>query len=44
LERYYVGVDWADKFHQVWVVDGQGDKVTEKKVVGTVEGQAEFGR
>lgn len=44
MERYYVGVDWADKFHQVWVVDGQGDKVTEKKVVETVEGLAEFGR
>jgi transposase len=44
LERYYLGVDWADEFHQVWVGDVEGKKVMEKKVVENVEGLAEFGR
>jgi transposase len=44
LERYYLGVDWADEFHQVWISDPEGKKVTEKKVVENVEGLAEFGR
>ncbi len=44
MERYYLGVDWADEFHQVWVSDPEGKKVTEKKVVENVEGLAEFGR
>jgi transposase len=44
LERYYLGVDWADEFHQVWVSDPQGQKVAEKKVAETVEGLSEFGR
>ena len=44
MERYHWGVDWADKFHQIWVSDGQGQKITEKKVGETVEELAEFGR
>jgi transposase len=44
LERYYLGVDWADKFHQVWVSDEQGSKVAEKKLGDTVEDLATFGR
>ena len=44
MERYHLGVDWADKFHQIWVSDGQGQKITEKKVGETVEELAEFGR
>lgn len=44
MERYYLGVDWADKFHQVWVSDTQGQKVAEKKVVENVEGLTEFSR
>jgi transposase len=44
LKRYYLGVDWADKFHQVWVSDAQGQKVAEKKVMENVEGLVEFGR
>jgi transposase len=44
VERYYVGVDWADEFHQVWVSDGDGKKVLEKKVVESAEGLADFGR
>jgi transposase len=44
LERFYLGVDWADQFHQIWVSDFDGKKVLEKKVVENVEGLAEFGR
>ena len=44
MERYYVGVDWADEFHQVWVSDPDGHKVIEKKVVENVEGFSQFGR
>ncbi|HMF49034.1 MAG TPA: hypothetical protein VK603_10335, partial [Candidatus Saccharimonadales bacterium] len=44
LERYYLGVDWADEFHQVRVSDPEGNKVIEKKVVENVEGLTEFGR
>ena len=44
MERYYLGVDWADKFHQVWVSDAQGQKVAENKVVENVEGLGEFSR
>ena len=42
--RYYLGVDWADEFHQVWVSDHQGKKVAEMKVVQNAEGMADFGR
>ena len=34
VKRYYLGVDWADEFHQVWVSDPEGKKVTEMKVDG----------
>jgi transposase len=44
LERYYLGVDWADEFHQVWVSNLEGNKVIEKKVIENVEGFSEFGR
>lgn len=44
MERYYLGVDWSDKFHQVWVSDAQGQKVAEQKVVENVAGLIEFGR
>ena len=44
MERYYLGVDWADKFHQVWVSNSDGKKVIEKKVLENVEGLSEFGR
>ena len=26
--RYYIGVDWADQTHAVWVVDERGTKIT----------------
>ena len=44
MKRYYLGVDWADEFHQVWVSDHQGKKVAEMKVVQNAEGMADFGR
>lgn len=43
MERYYLGVDWGDEFHQVWVSDPQGQKVVEKKVMENVEELAELG-
>jgi hypothetical protein len=44
LKRYYTGVDWADKDHQVYVGDENGTKIAEMKVPETVQGLAEFGR
>lgn len=44
MKRYCLGVDWADKFHQVWVSDPQGQKVAEMKVEQTPKGMSEFGR
>ena len=44
MERYYLGVDWADEFHQVWVCDGEGKKVIEIKLAQKAEAMSEFGR
>lgn len=44
MKRYYVGVDWADEFHQVWVSDPQGKKVAEMKVEQSPKDMSEFGR
>jgi len=44
VKRYYLGVDWSDEFHQVWVSDPEGKKVIEKKVLENVDGLSEFGR
>jgi|SRR6516164_1273706 len=30
--RYYVGVDWADQTHAVWVADERGTKLTARTV------------
>src|SRR5712691_13033135 len=30
--RYYLGVDWADQTHAVWVVDESGAKITARAV------------
>src|SRR5437870_3742356 len=43
LKRYYMGVDWADEFHQVWVSDSQGKKVAEMKIEQSPKGMGEFG-
>src|SRR5437879_6601731 len=42
--RYYLGVDWADQTHAVWVVDERGTKLTARTVPHTAEGLSEWGR
>src|SRR6267143_1807006 len=42
--RDYLGVDWADAEHAVWVEDEAGMKVISRTVPHTVDGFAEFGR
>jgi len=42
--RYYVGVDWADQTHAVWVVDASGPKITARTVPHTAAGFSEWGR
>src|SRR2546426_9003563 len=42
--RDYLGVDWADAEHAVWVEDEAGTKIMSRTVPHTVEGLAEFGR
>ena len=42
--RDYIGVDWADAEHAVWVEDDTGAAVGRRKVAHTVEGFAEWGR
>lgn len=44
MERYYLGLDWADEVHAVWVVDEGGAKVWAGQVKKTQEDLAEFGR
>jgi len=44
MKRYYLGVDWADKEHEVYVGDEAGKKVAHRKVEESAEGLAEFGR
>jgi hypothetical protein len=42
--RYYLGVDWADQTHAVWVVDESGMKITARAVPHTAAGLGEWGR
>lgn len=44
MKRYYLGVDWADTEHAVWVGDEAGTEVAELTVAQTGEGLSEFGR
>jgi transposase len=44
MEHYYLGLDWADEIHAIWVVDEKGSKVWAGKVKQTPEDLAEFGR
>jgi len=44
VKRYYMGVDWGDRSHQVYVGDEEGKKVREMKVQESPEGWAEIGR
>jgi transposase len=42
--RYYLGVDWADQTHAVWVVGEEGTKIAARTVPHTAEGFSEWGR
>ena len=42
--RYFLGVDWADREHGVWVEDEQGQRVTARMVAHTAAGFSEWGR
>src|SRR3989449_10588515 len=42
--RYYLGVDWADESHAIWVVDEHGTKVAGRTVLHTAAGLSEWGR
>lgn len=44
MKRYYLGVDWADEAHAVWVGDEAGAPVAEMQVEQTAGGLSEFGR
>lgn len=44
MQRYYLGVDWADQSHQIYVMDQNGGKIKELELQQTVEAMAEFGR
>jgi transposase len=44
VKRYYMGVDWGDRLHQVYVGDQEGKKVREMKVQESPQGLAEIGR
>jgi len=44
MGRYYLGIDWGDRVHQVHVRDEGGSRVAEMRVEESVEGMAEFGR
>ncbi len=44
MKRYYIGVDWGDRLHQLYVGDEEGKKIRTGKVPETVEGLAEMGR
>lgn len=44
MARYYLGVDWADQSHQVYVSDESGRKIKELEVQQTADGLAELGR
>ena len=44
MERYYLGVDWADQSHQLYVSDEGGRKIKELEVQQTAEELAELGR
>ena len=44
MSRWYLGVDWADREHAVWVEDEAGAKVTFRTVAHTGVALVEFGR
>ena len=44
MSRWYLGVDWADREHAVWVEDETGTKVVFRTVAQTGVALVEFGR
>lgn len=44
MPQYYMGVDWADQTHAVWVGDEQGTAVWEHTVPHTATGFSDWGR
>lgn len=44
MSRYYLGIDWADAEHAVWVEDDAGTPITCFDVKHTAQGFVEFGR
>ena len=44
MSRWYLGVDWADREHAVWVEDEAGRKVVARTVAHTGTALVEFGR
>src|SRR5512132_4634019 len=40
--RYYIGVDWADAAHAIWVEGAQGGQVVTRTIPHTAEGFAEW--
>ena len=44
MQRYYLGVDWADKTHQLYVSDEGGTKIKESQLRQTHDDMAELGR
>src|SRR5262245_62305442 len=42
--RYYIGVDWADAEHAVWVADEEGQRVSATMVPHSAVGCSEWGR
>ena len=44
MTRYYLGGDWGDTMHAVWVCDETGEKVAQMEVEQTPEGMSALGR
>jgi transposase len=42
--RYYIGVDWADTEHAIWVENEQAIRMLTQAIPHTAEGLAEWGR
>jgi hypothetical protein len=42
--RYYLGVDWADEEHAVWVAAADGTKISARMVPHTADGLSDWGR
>ncbi len=42
--RYYIGVDWADAAHAIWVEAEDGTPVLTRTIPHTPEGLADWGR